>query len=828
MAEAVTPAVRPPPVKRKPAPPPPKKQSWAVVGCGPAARPNQSVKLAFASDNTAYLATYGQTKIKDLNVDLVLDAVNTPIMSYTECGTATHHIFGFTPAGGWQKPGPEAGLPLGLGYSKLALGPQGQLWLCFQEGGTFGASCMAFAGSQWVFAGQRGFTFWPIMGDVQPTLAIDSQNRPLLAYIADSGFSGVEKQQQAEVQRFNPAKQQWELLGLDSVTSIPAMAVSLALGQADTPYASVVDISGVASVFQLGGAGEWTRLGEPFAALPGVAAPPGQKLRAGTHIAFDGVAMRKPYVVSFSLMMVGQGQAPKGPLKGKGARGTGYGIRYRYGMFRQAVKDGLQTAHCGQPGQSAAAGRSLPAVPLLGYGIRYRYGMFRQAVKDGLQVELPDYWLDNGNPWEIRRPATQFKVGFYGSLQDGKWVPGEEVIAEAYDGPIPGYKTKTCSNLRLWDALPTTELDLQAFNAGDYVKAVEQKRKADEITAVLYPNDATEEGKELRLKQQFFFVSASLQDTIARYLEKHSDLSGLPEKACFQMNDTHPTIAVAELMRLLIHVHGLSYDDAWAITTKTVAYTNHTVMPEALEKWPVRVLAKLLPRHMHLIEEINDRWLASIKVDHVAEALKAYSIIQENQWNKGEMLVNMAYLAVVGSFAVNGVAAIHSEIIKTDIFPQFVELFPERFQNKTNGVTLRRWLAYCNPELSALITEALGTDAWVKDASLLEKLKPFAEDAGFRARWRAIKQQKKAALAAHIKEVTGYEVSTEPLFDIQVKRIHEYKRQFMNAISLIYRYKTIKEATPEERAKVGWFEQTDKKSLILEPFVLGCLPILLC
>ncbi|KAL4434792.1 hypothetical protein ABPG77_005319 [Micractinium sp. CCAP 211/92] len=495
-------------------------------------------------------------------------------------------------------------------------------------------------------------------------------------------------------------------------------------------------------------------------------------------------------------------------------------------------------------------------LPGWGYGIRYRYGMFKQAVKDGVQVELPDYWLDNGNPWEIRRPATQFKVGFYGSVQDGKWVPGEEVIAEAYDVPIPGYKTKTCSNLRLWDALPTTELDLEAFNAGNYVQAVEQKRKADEITAVLYPNDATEEGKELRLKQQFFFVSASLQDTIARYLEKHSDLTGLPEKACFQMNDTHPTIAVAELMRLLIDVHGLSYDDAWAVTTKTVAYTNHTVMPEALEKWPVRVLAKLLPRHMELIEEINDRWLASIK-DHVAakvekeqaakaataaeakaaakaekeaaakaegkelaeeeedaeekkadegdpvaEALKAYSIIQENQWNKGEMLVNMAYLAVVGSFAVNGVAAIHSEIIKTDIFPHFVELFPERFQNKTNGVTLRRWLAYCNPELSALITEALGTDAWVKDATLLEKLKPFADDAGFRARWRAIKQQKKADLAAHIKDVTGYEVSTEPLFDIQVKRIHEYKRQFMNAISLIYRYKTIKEATPEERAKM--------------------------
>ncbi|EFN52353.1 hypothetical protein CHLNCDRAFT_58959 [Chlorella variabilis] len=450
-------------------------------------------------------------------------------------------------------------------------------------------------------------------------------------------------------------------------------------------------------------------------------------------------------------------------------------------------------------------------------------------------VELPDYWLDAGNPWEIRRPETQFKVGFYGSLQDGVWAPGEEVIAEAYDVPIPGYGTKTCSNLRLWDALPSTEFDLEAFNAGDYTKAVEQKRRADDITAVLYPNDATEEGKELRLKQQFFFVSASLQDTIARYLEKHDDLSGLPEKACFQMNDTHPTIAVAELMRLLIDVHGLPYDQAWGITTKAVAYTNHTVMPEALEKWPVRVLSKLLPRHMQLIEQINSNWLESIK-GHVtgkveaelaakkaaaeeaaaaraaaraaalaaaeaegaealaaaeakakaeeeekkeaapeedkdalvAELLKTYSIVQANQWNPEEMLVNMAYLAVVGSFAVNGVAAIHSEIIKTDIFPHFVELFPERFQNKTNGVTLRRWLAYCNPELSALITEALGTDAWVRDATLLAQLKPMAEDAAFRARWRAIKVQKKEALAARIKEVTGFTVPTDSMYDVHV------------------------------------------------------------
>lgn len=485
-------------------------------------------------------------------------------------------------------------------------------------------------------------------------------------------------------------------------------------------------------------------------------------------------------------------------------------------------------------------------LPGWGYGIRYRYGMFKQKIDESsYQQELPDYWLDNGNPWEIPRPDTKFKIGFYGSIgADGRWDPAESVWAKAYDVPIPGYGTKTCSNLRLWDSAPMEEFDLGAFNAGDFEAAVIQKRKADAISAVLYPNDATSEGKELRLKQQFFFVSASLQDTIARHLEAHpNSLDTLPDKACFQMNDTHPTIAVAELMRLLIDDHGISFDKAWDITCRSVAYTNHTVMPEALEKWPVAVMEKLLPRHMQLIEQINAYWLSSIRghveakvaalppppkpskdetpsssgtdksasqeeeegeeeVDPVEEALKAYSIIQENPWNKGEMLVNMAYLAVVGSFAVNGVAAIHSEIIKTDIFPQFVDIFPGKFQNKTNGVTLRRWLAYCNPELSALITEALGTDAWVKDADLLAGLKPKADDPAFRAKWKEVKQVRKAKLAARIKEVTGYDVSIEPMFDIQVKRIHEYKRQFMNAISIVHRYSTIKAMSPEERKTV--------------------------
>ena len=473
-------------------------------------------------------------------------------------------------------------------------------------------------------------------------------------------------------------------------------------------------------------------------------------------------------------------------------------------------------------------------LPGWGYGIRYKYGMFKQGIaEDGKQVELPDKWIpEGGNPWEIRRSDVRFPVGFYGSVgADGVWSPAETVHAVACDTPIPGYHTSTTSNLRLWDAEPVNEFDLEAFNAGEYEKAVAARRKADEIVAVLYPNDATEEGKELRLKQQYFFVAASLQDTLARFLESHSDLEKLPEKACFQMNDTHPTIAVPELMRLLMDVHGLEFGKAWDITKKSLAYTNHTVMPEALEKWPVVVLEKLLPRHMQIIEQINETWLASIKshvekkvaaaepvasdpdevateesteedIDPVEEALKEYSIVQENPWNKGEMLVNMAYLAVVGSFAVNGVAAIHSEIIKEDIFPQFVEIFPEKFQNKTNGVTLRRWLAYCNPELASLITEALGTDAWVKDATLLANLKPKAEDPAFRKKWRDIKLQRKEKLAKHIKESTGYDVPVASMYDVQVKRIHEYKRQLMNAVSLIHRYQKIKAASPEERAKM--------------------------
>lgn len=458
-------------------------------------------------------------------------------------------------------------------------------------------------------------------------------------------------------------------------------------------------------------------------------------------------------------------------------------------------------------------------LPGWGYGIRYRYGMFKQVIdKDGGQHEIPDIWLTLGNPWEIRRPDIKFLVGFGGRCEKKKvngkdvtvWVPSEQVNAVAYDNPIPGYQTPTTSNLRLWDAAPIDEFDLTAFNAGEYDKAMLEKERAEGIVAVLYPNDSTPEGKELRLKQQYFFVSASIQDVIARFKSKHSDWELFPTKACFQLNDTHPTIAVAELMRILVDLEGLEWDKAWTICTKCLNYTNHTVMPEALEKWPVKVMAKMLPRHMEIIEIINEGWkkwltklYSSLPAAELKQKVDEMSIIHENQWNKEELLVNMAYLAVVGSSAVNGVAAIHSEIVKDSLLNDFYKVFPEKFQNKTNGVTPRRWLAWCNPELSALITSKLGSNDWINNLQMLRQLEPYASDPAFQAEWRAVKRQKKAKMAELIKKISGDDVSLDALYDIQIKRIHEYKRQHLNIFSIIWRYKQLKKMTPEERLKTA-------------------------
>ena len=448
-------------------------------------------------------------------------------------------------------------------------------------------------------------------------------------------------------------------------------------------------------------------------------------------------------------------------------------------------------------------------LPAWGYGIRYQYGMFRQELHDGFQHENPDYWLNFGNPWEIERPGISYPIKFYGHSEahdvDGRqifrWVSGEEVDAVAYDTPIPGWNTPNTINLRLWSAKPSREFDLESFNTGDYVQAILAKQRAETISAVLYPDDRTYQGKELRLKQQFFMVSATLQDIIRRYLVTHdASFDDFPEKVALQLNDTHPTIGVPELMRLLMDEHGLGWTKSWDITTRVFSFTNHTVLPEALEKWPVDLVENVLPRHMQIIYDINWRFTQELRgiMGDDYDRIGRMSIIEEGEGYKN---VRMAHLALIASHTVNGVAAIHSELIKTTIFKEFYEIMPEKFQNKTNGVTQRRWLSFCNPALGDLITETLGTDAWVKELDLLQGLRAHCDDEAFQAKWSAIKRENKVKLAALVKEKTGVVVSPDALFDIQVKRIHEYKRQLLNVFAIIHRYNALKAMSDHERSQ---------------------------
>lgn len=438
-------------------------------------------------------------------------------------------------------------------------------------------------------------------------------------------------------------------------------------------------------------------------------------------------------------------------------------------------------------------------IPCYGYGIRYEYGIFKQKIIDGNQVEAPDNWLRYGNPWEIPRPEYLYPVNFYGkALQykssSGKlvseWIDTEQVMAMAYDTPIPGYRNNTVNTLRLWSALATRDFNLSYFNDGDYMRALRDKNESEIISKVLYPNDNNYTGKELRLKQEYFFVSASLQDILRRYKKNHTSFDEFPEKNAIQLNDTHPALAIAEMMRLLVDVEGIAWEAAWEITQRTFAYTNHTVMPEALEKWPVAMLETVLPRHLQIIYEINYRFLESVRVkypDDVAK-WKRMSLIEERQ----EKSVRMAYLAIVGSHSVNGVAALHTEILKRDLFHDFYDFYPEKFNNKTNGVTQRRWLRKCNPQLSELITETIG-DTWVKDLYELKKLVPYAEDTAFQERWRAIKLANKQNLARLIEKEHGIRINLDSMFDAQIKRIHEYKRQLLNVLHVIALYNRIKD-----------------------------------
>ena len=438
-------------------------------------------------------------------------------------------------------------------------------------------------------------------------------------------------------------------------------------------------------------------------------------------------------------------------------------------------------------------------LPVIGYGIRYEYGMFRQLIKNGHQVEEPDHWLRDGNPWEIERPEYQQVIKFGGRVEmvtnhnrkpHVVWIETSDVLAIPYDVPISGYKNDTVNTLRLWSASTTNIFNLDEFNAGSYSEAVEAKNDAEHISMVLYPNDSSENGKELRLRQQYFLASASLQDVLRMWsIHENNDFTSFAEQNVFQMNDTHPTIAVAELMRLLIDEHYMSWEDAWTITSKTMAYTNHTLLPEALEKWPVPLFDKLLPRLIQIIYEINARFLKEVANKWPGDTQKQIemSIIEEGE----VQYVRMAYLAIVGSFSVNGVAALHSKLLSQGLFRSFYELWPHKFNNKTNGVTPRRWVACANPLMTELISDKIGSN-WIRNLEEIDEIKKYVDDAVFSANWKNVKLENKKRLAELVKQQCNVDFDTGSLFDVQVKRIHEYKRQLLNLLHVIHLYNRVK------------------------------------
>ncbi len=433
-------------------------------------------------------------------------------------------------------------------------------------------------------------------------------------------------------------------------------------------------------------------------------------------------------------------------------------------------------------------------LPAHGYGIRYEFGIFKQQFENGAQVEAPDNWLEEGYPWEIPRWEVVYPVHFFGQVKEiinkkGKskraWVETEEVLAMAYDVPIAGYGNHTVNNLRLWSAKPSKSFDFQLFNSGDYIQAVEETQRSGTISKVLYPNDQGFSGKELRLKQQYFFVAASLQDIIRRFKTHSENFESFPEHVAIQLNDTHPSIAIPELMRIFVDEEDLEWNEAWSITTRVFAYTNHTVLPEALERWSVDLMGRLLPRHLEIIYEINDLFLESVKkqLPDDADLLRRISFIEENDHKQ----IRMPYLSIVGSHTINGVAELHTELLKTTVFKDFYKLFPERFQNKTNGITPRLWLRNVNPELSKIITAKIG-DGWITELQQLQQLEAFADEPEFQQSWRSVKRLKKEQLAYWLKQHGGISIDPESLFDVQIKRIHEYKRQLMNILHVIFLY----------------------------------------
>ena len=464
------------------------------------------------------------------------------------------------------------------------------------------------------------------------------------------------------------------------------------------------------------------------------------------------------------------------------------------------IEDEEPDAALGNGGLGRLAACFLDSLATLGYsaygcGIRYRYGMFKQKIVDGYQVEVPDQWLKNGNPFELRRPEYAKEVKFGGYIETS-YVNGnyhfehknyQSVLAVPVDMPIVGYGNNIVNTLRVWDAEAIANFQLDAFNKGEYQRAVEQENLARNIVEVLYPNDNHMAGKELRLKQQYFFISASVQEAVEKYLKKHDDLRKFHEKVTFQLNDTHPTVAVAELMRILMDENGLSWDEAWDVTTKTCAYTNHTIMAEALEKWPIELFSRLLPRVYQIVEEINRRFCKEIEARYPGnhDKVRKMAIIQDGQ-------VKMAHLAIAAGYSVNGVAALHTEILKNQELKDFYEMMPEKFNNKTNGITQRRFLLHGNPLLAKWVTDHIG-DEWITDLSQMKKLAIYADDEKAQQEFMHIKYQNKVRLAKYIKEHNGIDVDPRSIFDVQVKRLHEYKRQLLNILHVMYLYNEIKD-----------------------------------
>ena len=516
-----------------------------------------------------------------------------------------------------------------------------------------------------------------------------------------------------------------------------------------------------------------------------------------TQKQFDETGAKKVYYLSMEFLM---GRALGNNIINLGAKKAVKEALEELGFDLNAIEDQEPDPALGNGGLGRLAACFLDSLATLGYpaygcGIRYHYGMFKQKIKDGYQVEVPDEWLKNGYPFELRRPeyATEVKFGGYVKTE---WDGGrnhfvqegyQSVLAVPYDMPIVGYGNNVVNTLRIWDAQPIDTFSLSAFDKGDYQKAIEQENLAKNLVEVLYPNDNHYAGKELRLKQQYFFISASLQVALKKFKETNDDIHKLPEKIVFQMNDTHPTVAVAELMRLLLDQEGLNWDEAWGITTKCCAYTNHTIMAEALEKWPIELFSRLLPRVYQIVEEINRRFLIEVqnKYPNNYEKVKKMAIIFDGQ-------VKMAHLAIVAGYSVNGVAKLHTEILKNQELKDFYEMMPEKFNNKTNGITQRRFLLHGNPLLADWITEQIG-DEWITDLPHLAKLKVYVDDPKFQQEFMNIKYQNKLRLAKYIKEHNGIDIDPRSIFDVQVKRLHEYKRQLLNILHVMYLYNQLKD-----------------------------------